>query len=234
VRQKEGWAEKALGVIRQYGCVTNKTVARALGIEPRRVPYVLYRLACEGRIAAYQLGAVYAYCAGPPGVIAVTCNDAVVHLDVRRIAGEVMCRIERGTRAVRPSRLEGLRPLVSCPALMSAAWHVLRALLDGVSVEMSAAGGRALVVTDPRAAAERLRRAMQSGALQLEPVRYGCSSRGRRQGGERMVQAGFHVPREWLKRLDWLVRRGAYRSRSEAVREALKKLIESYRGHGRA
>jgi hypothetical protein len=234
VRQKEGWAEKTLDVIRQHGCVTSGALARLAGITGMQAYYALLRLSCEGRIAIYPLGLAHAYCAGPAGSIVMACGGRLLWLDARRIAGEVLCVLELGARAVRPSRLESLEPFVRCPSVMSAAWHVLRALLDGVSVEMSVAGGRALVVTDPRAAAERLRRVLQSGALQLEPVRYGCSGRGRRQGGERMVRTGFHVPGEWLKRLDELVRRGIFPSRSEAVREAVRKLVESYRGHDRA
>jgi hypothetical protein len=223
-----------LEVIRQHGCVTSGALARLAGITGMQACYALLRLSCEGRIAIYPLGIAYAYCAGPAGSVVMACGGRLLLLDARRIAGEVLCMLELGARAVRPARLELLEPFVRCPSVMSAAWHVLRAMLDGVSVEMSVAGGRALVVTDPRAAAERLRRVLQSGALQLEPVRHGCSGRGRRQRGERMVLTSFHAPREWLKMLDELVRRGAYRSRSEAVREALKKLIESYRGHGRA
>jgi len=229
-----GQPGQVLEVIRQYGCVTSGALARLAGITGMQAYYALLRLSCEGRIAIYPLGLAHAYCAGPAGSVVMACGGRLLWLDARRIAAEVLCMLELGARAVRPARLESLEPFVRCPSVMSAAWHVLRALLDGVSVEMSAAGGRALVVTDPRAAAERLERVMQSGVLQLEPVRYGCSSRGRRQGGERMVQAGFHVPREWLKMLDWLVRCGIFPSRSEAVREALKKLIESYRGHDRA
>jgi hypothetical protein len=231
VKWTEERLSEALDAIRWYGCVTNRTLARALGIEPKHAVYVLYRLTCEGRIAVYPLGAVYAYCAGPPGVIAVTCNDAIVYLDVRRIAGEVMCKIERGTRVVRPSRLEGLRPLASCPVLMSAAWHVLRAVLDDSAMVTVIRHKRALVVHNPRAALERLRQAVESGVLPLEPVSLPCRQKGERRRKETAVAITVYMPEALVRELDALVASGAYKNRSAAVREAVRVLLRGRGGH---
>jgi Arc/MetJ-type ribon-helix-helix transcriptional regulator len=43
-----------------------------------------------------------------------------------------------------------------------------------------------------------------------------------------MVLVSVHLPRRVLEELDALVRSGVYPSRSEAVREALRRFIEAY------
>lgn len=47
--------------------------------------------------------------------------------------------------------------------------------------------------------------------------------------GERMVLISFHLPRRMLEDLDWLVRTGFFKNRSEAIRSALEALLEKYR-----
>jgi len=43
---------------------------------------------------------------------------------------------------------------------------------------------------------------------------------------ERMILVSFHIPRQMLRELDELVKRGIFPSRSEAIRVAIRNLIE--------
>ena len=43
---------------------------------------------------------------------------------------------------------------------------------------------------------------------------------------DKLVMVSVHIPRKWLEELDDLVRRGVFPSRSEAIRVAIRKLLD--------
>ncbi len=49
---------------------------------------------------------------------------------------------------------------------------------------------------------------------------------------ERMVLISFHVPQSYVEVLDELVKLGLYPSRSEAIRAALRELLNKYKLDG--
>jgi len=49
---------------------------------------------------------------------------------------------------------------------------------------------------------------------------------------EKMVLISFHIPKSYVEVLDELVRRGVYPSRSEAIRVALRELVNKYKLDG--
>jgi predicted solute-binding protein len=49
---------------------------------------------------------------------------------------------------------------------------------------------------------------------------------------EKMVLISFHIPKSYVEVLDELVRRGVYPSRSEAIRAALRELVNKYKLDG--
>ncbi len=52
------------------------------------------------------------------------------------------------------------------------------------------------------------------------------------RGKEKMVLISFHIPKSYVEMLDELVRRGIYPSRSEAIRVALRELVNKYKLDG--
>ena len=50
-----------------------------------------------------------------------------------------------------------------------------------------------------------------------------------RTRGEKQVLISVHLPREWLEALEALVRRGVFPHRSEAIRHAIRELLDKYR-----
>jgi hypothetical protein len=102
-------------------------------------------------------------------------------------------------------------------------------MLGSACAEVVLSGSRLLAVTDVRLAAERLRQVVETGALRLEPARRRCGGTRKECRREPMVAVSFCVPAGWAERLDRLVALGVYSSRAEAVRDALKRLIEQYR-----
>ncbi len=52
------------------------------------------------------------------------------------------------------------------------------------------------------------------------------------RGREKMVLISFHIPKSYVEMLDELVRRGVYPSRSEAIRAALRELVNKYKLDG--
>lgn len=49
---------------------------------------------------------------------------------------------------------------------------------------------------------------------------------------EKMILVSFHLPQSYLEALDELLKAGAYPSRSEAIRPALRELLARYRLDG--
>ncbi|MCU7788350.1 ribbon-helix-helix domain-containing protein [Pyrobaculum sp. 3827-6] len=49
---------------------------------------------------------------------------------------------------------------------------------------------------------------------------------------EKMILISFHIPQPYLEALDELVKAGAYPSRSEAIRSALRELPARYKLDG--
>ncbi|MEM1519441.1 MAG: ribbon-helix-helix domain-containing protein [Pyrobaculum sp.] len=49
---------------------------------------------------------------------------------------------------------------------------------------------------------------------------------------EKMVLISFHVPRSYVENIDELVRLGHYPNRSEAIRAAIRELLDRYRQNG--
>jgi antitoxin ParD1/3/4 len=49
---------------------------------------------------------------------------------------------------------------------------------------------------------------------------------------EKMVLISFHIPKSYVEMLDELVRQGVYPSRSEAIRAALRELVNKYKLDG--
>jgi hypothetical protein len=231
VRWREEGLDRALGVVKQHGCITVNALALVAGMSRFQAYYALLLLGCAGKTVAYPLGMVHAHCAGLLDGVTVMCGGRIARLDFAKIAAEVLLAVELGTRYVRPSRLESLRELVQCPSVMSAAWSALRAVLGSAGIEVAVRGGKVLAVVDVGTAVERLKQVVETGVLHVEPLRRACPDRKERQVKERMALVTVHVPPGWIEMLDALVRSGAYRSRSEAVRDAVKKLVDSYRGH---
>ncbi len=52
------------------------------------------------------------------------------------------------------------------------------------------------------------------------------------RGKEKMVLISFHLPKSYVDVIDELVRRGVYPSRSEAIRAALRELVNKYKLDG--
>ncbi|ABO07963.1 transcriptional regulator, CopG family [Pyrobaculum calidifontis JCM 11548] len=50
---------------------------------------------------------------------------------------------------------------------------------------------------------------------------------------EKMVLISFHVPQSYVEMLDELVKSGVFPNRSEAVRAALRELLNRYMSNGR-
>jgi hypothetical protein len=224
------WDGAALGVVletvRQHGCITTGALARLACLTETQAEYALRLLWQRGSVRRYALGRVCLWCAdGPPGSALVLCQGALVRVNVARLADAAARAVESGARLLRPPRLA---PRQCMPALHVAA-ALLRAALAGSAVEYPYGRCRtALLVTDPRAAAERLRRVAETGTLPLEPDQPPNGPLSPRPR-ERMVLVTVHVPREWIERLDRLVRRGIFPSRSKAVRAALRGLIDKYK-----
>jgi len=59
--------------------------------------------------------------------------------------------------------------------------------------------------------------------------RPGQAQRPPREKREKMELVSLHIPTAQLKALDGLVTRGAYPNRSEAIRDAIRQLLERYR-----
>jgi len=223
--------EQALEIIKQYGCIMSKVLAHMLNIKPGQAFRMLQDLACKGKITIYSLGMAYTYCVEPPGGVATMCNDTIVYLDARKIAREITQKIERGTRTVKPSRLEQLRSFALCPVLMNVAWNALRVMLGDSAMVMVIRRKKALVVHNPRAALERLKQVAESGVLPLEPITLPCMQKREEQKKEPVIPIIVYMPEALVGKLDALVASGVYRNRSAVVREAIRKLLEERGEH---
>jgi hypothetical protein len=213
-------ADAALELVRLRGCLTTGAVVLLAGLTRSQAEYALRQLWQQGAVRRYKLGRVDAWCAGPdrPGAIGTRCGGRVSYISARRLARTALELVMSGTRALRPASL-------AAGACGGAHYGLARAILalalDGCAVEDRRSGRRVILVTDPQCAAERLRQVAESGALPLRPL---SPPPLRAQG--RASPVPVHVPREMLEALDGLVRRGAYRSRSEAVRAAIRELLK--------
>jgi len=127
----------------------------------------LSRLARRG--AVWRFGLAYStvvWCAAPRlGCVLASCGGRVVRIGVRELAEAAIGLVERGARAIRPSRLAPCRG----GAVPRAILGILRATLDGVAEEDWRGSHRVFLVRDPGAAVERLKRIIESGALPLGP-----------------------------------------------------------------
>ncbi|MGC9051876.1 ribbon-helix-helix domain-containing protein [Pyrobaculum sp.] len=75
---------------------------------------------------------------------------------------------------------------------------------------------------------EAARRAM---AESLEKTKATCREKPRRERprGEAMTIISVHIPSEWLRAMDELVRSGRYANRSEIVRTAIRQMLYRWR-----
>ena len=51
----------------------------------------------------------------------------------------------------------------------------------------------------------------------------------KKQKREKMELISFHLPKYYVDELDYLVRQGVYPSRSEAIRDAIRLLLEHFK-----
>jgi hypothetical protein len=157
------------------GCATAGALAQMLGVSDSRAEALLMRMERGGLVARHYLFSVIAWCpAGSERLqsVLVPCGSDVVAIDVRGLAETVAVLVEMGARTLRPVRLARLLGLRCAGAALRAVAGVLRLMLDGALVERRRGRRLLLIVTDPRAAVERLRRIAETGILQLDPVPY--------------------------------------------------------------
>jgi hypothetical protein len=238
--------DAVLELVRRHGCVTLGALQRLLPLMTRSaIETDLARLWRSGAVRLYRLGSVRVWCAGQPRAVTVPCGAGVAVLDLLRLAEVLLWRLERRLlRGLYARPRDLLRETCACTArapdrrgrqlgqtrLMLLARAALLAALDGAAgLSPRVRGGAVLVITDPARALEALRRVAETGALPLEPVPPPLPRGQPRGRGRRMALLSVHVPRKMLEALDGLVGRGAYRSRSEAVRDAIRGLLERYR-----
>ena len=240
--------EALLELLRRHGCASGDALAHFLGLTHAQAYYALLLLAWRGLVARYALGRAVAWCAGgPPGTLLVRCGGRLLHLGVGRLAEEAARLVESGLRALRPARLARALLGAGCAKTVETVAAILRAALGDAAEKVRSGRGVMLLVADPEAAVERLRRVAESGVLPLEPAPLPArtarllprsaswSQNSARRG--RMVMVTFYLPASMLEWLDSMVKRGAFHSRSEAIREALRRLWEEEargeaRGHG--
>jgi len=220
-----------LELLRQHGCVTTDALVLLAGINRNTAYYVMWSLAKRCFVLRYALpGDIGAWClGGPPGNITITCNGAPVQLDVRKVAARLAALIVRGARSIRVIRFVERELGLSCevrsvPRLVRG---VLLVMFGECAVPDRRGGSNVLLVTDPRCALERLLRVAETGALPVTPVlpEGGCKRPERRK---RLRIVTVKVPQEHVKAVDELVRRGAFPSRSDALRAALEELIKKH------
>jgi hypothetical protein len=152
------------------GCATAGALAQTLGVSDSRAEALLMRMERGGLVRRRYLGSVIAWCpAGSrPERLLVPCGSDVVAIDVRGLAETVAVLVGMGTRTLRPVRLARLLGLRCAGAALRAVAGILRAMLDGALEERRRGRRLLLIVRDPRAAVEGLRRAAE-GALPLGP-----------------------------------------------------------------
>jgi hypothetical protein len=224
---------RLLDILRQRGCATTDALALLAGIDRSTAYYAMWALANKCLVVRYALpGDIGAWCpGGPPGDIAVTCNGALALLDVRKAAARLAALIVRGARSVRVAKFVKRELGLVCetgsvPRLVRGA---LLAMLGDCAVPDRRGGSSVLLVTDPRCALERLLRVAETGVLPAAPVppESGCrpAAETRREGRGESRLVSVKVPREHVEMIDELVRRGAFPSRSDAVRAAIEELI---------
>ena len=220
-----------LELLSQHGCVTTDALVLLAGINHSTAYYVMWSLAERCLVQRYALpGDTGAWClGGPPGNITITCNGAPVQLDVKNVAARLAALIVRGTRSIKVTKFVRRELGLSCegrsvPRLVRG---VLLVMFGECAVPNRRGGSSALLVTDPRCALERLFRTAETGALPVTPVlpEGGCKRPERRK---RLRIVTVKVPQEHVKAVDELVRRGAFPSRSDALRAALEELIRKH------
>jgi len=224
---------EALELVRRFGCVTGDAVARQLGLARGSLQYSLYCAWRHGLVTTYGISArARAWCDGPLRQLAGSLNGRMVVLRVSDIAATAASLIERGMRYVTAGRVIAAMGLPRGVTWVHDIVHVtLRVALDGVLSEQfqTRRGGCGWLVADIRAAVEGLRRIAESGELPIEPDPPPPPPAPRQRSDTDTVCVSAHVPQTYIDALDGLVRRGAYRNRSEAVRDAIRMLLEKYR-----
>jgi hypothetical protein len=216
---------RALEALRR-GCLTGGALALLFDVSADQARHALARLWREGRVRRYMLGPADVWCLDGPSAIGVLCNGRVVYITVRRVAKTATALIQSGTRALRPAALAQLNG-VQCNTHLGLVRAILAASLDGCAVEDRRSGRHMLLITDPACAAERLQRLAETGALPLEPDPPPPPPQPQPLHPFRRMVA--YVPRKMLEELDGLVRRGIFPNRSEAMRAAIRELLERYR-----
>jgi hypothetical protein len=225
-----------LDALRRHGCASADALALALGIARDSVHYAAWSLwrRCEVEYYPLPYGAG-AWCAGgPPRRVAATCDGRLVELDVAGIAAALAGAIAGGARGIKPARFARRELGLDCSrgAALRVAAGIVAALLDGSALRDRRDGVAMYLVTDPRAAIERLRRAAETGVAPLRPAPRPDGCARREESRRKMVIVTLRLPRGLLAIIDALVERGAFPSRTAALRAAAEELVRRYAGGG--
>jgi len=224
---------EAIELVKRYGCIVgSEGVAQRAGLTRGALQYSLYCAWRLGVVVSYGISRrTRAWCDGPLRQLAGSLNGRIAVLRVSDAAVAAMSLIERGVRYVTAGRIAdamGLPRTVTWAHDLANA--VLHFALDGVPSERlrTRHGGRGWLVLDLRAAVEGLSRIAEAGELPLEPDPPPPPPAPRRRSDGVYVSA--HVPHNYVDLMNMLVKAGVYPSRSEIVRDAIRKLLEQYRG----
>ena len=226
---------EALELVRRFGCVTGDAVAKQLGLARGSLQYSLYCAWRHGLVTTYGISRrTRAWCVDALKQLAGSLNGRIVVLRVSDIAETAAQLIERGVRYMTARRVVDAMGIPRTITWAHDIVHaVLRLALDGVPSERlrTRHGGRGWLITDitnMRAAVEGLSRIAEAGELPLEPDPPPPPPAPRRRSDGVYVSA--HVPHNYVDLMNMLVKAGVYPSRSEIVRDAIRKLLEQYRG----
>jgi len=226
---------EAIELVKRHGCiVSSEGVAQRAGLTRGALQYSLYCAWRHGLIVSYGISRrTRAWCADASlRQLAGSLNGKIITVRVSDVAETAASLIERGVRYVTAGRvIDALRLPRTVTWAHDIVFLTLRVALDGCEQIRTRHGGRGWLIadiTDMRAAVKRLNRIAEAGELPLEPDPPPPPPAPRRRSDGVYVSA--HVPRQFLRLIDMLVKAGVYPSRSEIVRDAIRKLLEQYRG----
>ncbi len=213
---------KALELAQQRLCITPSEAAKEIGARMITMQYTLERLVFLGMLRKYLvMNTLAVYCApsaGPRDVIGALIRTHGIN---ERFLLRKISEIVMGARS-RKVCISRLYP-VNIPAVIITVIVYLAAATGGAVVE--GRGKRVYVCAD----VEEARRRLEAGELhppdsvvRLAEPYYRVRPRLR----EKIPRISFHLPIEWLRAMDELIRGGRYANRAVIVREAISQMLE--------
>jgi hypothetical protein len=216
---------KAVELISRAACTTPSEAAKEIGANVYTMQMTLERLVFLGMLKKYLIADLFAVYCAPSATPGDAVRAVLRSLGVREEL--LLKKIREAIAEARGRRIciSRMNP-VNTPVVNTAVFVYIASLLGGA---IHKTHKHVYVCVD----VEEAKRRLEAGELhppdsvvRLAKSRYRARPRRER---EKMALVSFHLPIEWLRAMDGLIKEGRYANRAVIVREAISQMLERLR-----